>query len=104
MMFCPKCGSLLRSKIVKNKTVMGCDCGYVSKDSETSIKETVKQDEKEIEIIDKELNIYPLVSETCPECGHKKAFFMSAQTRAGDEPETNFFKCEKCKHSWRDYK
>ena len=37
------------------------------------------------------------------ECGLGKARFWLVQTRASDEPETKFFKCEKCKHTWRDY-
>ncbi|MEK6946569.1 MAG: transcription factor S, partial [Nanoarchaeota archaeon] len=34
---------------------------------------------------------------------HKTAYFWLVQTRAGDEPETKFLKCEKCGHTWRDY-
>ena len=61
---------------------------------------------KEIEIVDADgaSEINPITEAECPECGHNKAFYWSKQTRAGDEPETNFFKCEKCKHQWRDYR
>ncbi|MBI2108536.1 transcription factor S, partial [Candidatus Woesearchaeota archaeon] len=31
------------------------------------------------------------------------AYFWLVQTRAGDEPETKFLRCEKCSHTWRDY-
>ncbi|MDD3175588.1 MAG: transcription factor S [Candidatus Nanoarchaeia archaeon] len=103
MMFCPKCGSLMTVKQVKNKPVMGCSCGYNSKEMEPTVKESVENNEKEIEVIEKEEEIYPLTDEACPECGHLKAFYWTKQTRAGDEPETKFFKCEKCKHTWRDY-
>lgn len=42
--------------------------------------------------------------EVCPKCGHKRAYFMSIQTRSADEPMTNFFKCcnVSCGHRWRD--
>ena len=43
------------------------------------------------------------VDEECPKCGHNKAFFWEEQTRASDEPETSFFRCVKCKHTWREY-
>ena len=39
----------------------------------------------------------------CPKCGHRTAYFWLVQTRAGDEPETKFLRCEKCGHTWRDY-
>ena len=39
----------------------------------------------------------------CPKCRHKKAYYWTVQTRAGDEAETKFLKCEKCSHTWRDY-
>ena len=47
--------------------------------------------------------IDPITNEKCPKCGHGKAYYAMVQTRAADEPETKFFKCEKCKHRWRDY-
>ena len=34
---------------------------------------------------------------------YKKSYFWMMQTRGSDEPETKFYKCEKCKHVWRDY-
>tara|TARA_Y100000310_G_C20695989_1_gene825764 strand:+ start:2219 stop:2533 length:315 start_codon:yes stop_codon:yes gene_type:complete len=103
-MFCPKCGSLLKPKSEGNKKIMHCSCGYKSKDKlEVKIKEKAEK-AKEIEIIDKsELDLLPKMDTTCPKCGHKTAYFWLAQTRASDEPETKFLKCEKCKHTWRDY-
>jgi DNA-directed RNA polymerase subunit M len=31
------------------------------------------------------------------------AYFWTQQTRGADEPETRFFKCTKCSHTWREY-
>ena len=88
-----------------SKTCMACtQCNYKDKgEVETEIKEKV-QESNSVDIVeeDKE-NPMPLVDQECPKCGHKKAFFWAVQTRASDEPETKFFKCEKCKHTWRDY-
>jgi len=39
----------------------------------------------------------------CPKCGNDEAFFWTAQMRAADEAETRFFRCTKCKHTWREY-
>ncbi len=102
MLFCPKCGSIMMPK--KNKKgVLACSCGYVEKDAEdTKIKEKITEQE-EIPVIENDDDPSPVVDEICPECGHGKAKFWTVQTRASDEPETKFYKCEKCKHTWRDY-
>ncbi len=102
MMFCPKCGSLLRPKLDKGKKVFGCSCGYTQKEGNSAFSEKGTQ-HKNIEIVE-EIETKPIVEATCHKCGHGKAYFWSIQTRAADEPETRFFKCEKCKHTWREYK
>jgi DNA-directed RNA polymerase subunit M len=103
-MFCPKCGSLLMPKLVKGKKILACSCGYRS-EGEMSLSDKKKKVEKDVEVIDEEAeqNVMPLVEIKCNKCGHNKAYFWEVQTRAGDEPPTKFFKCEKCKHTWRDY-
>lgn len=104
MLFCPKCGSILKPKTEKGKNILFCSCGFVNKDTEgAEIKETVHKEEKEIEVILEEVEPHPLMDATCPKCKHDKAYYWLVQTRAGDEPETKFQKCEKCKHTWRDY-
>lgn len=44
------------------------------------------------------------LEEKCPKCENKEAYFWTVQTRAGDEAETMFLECKKCKHRWRSYK
>jgi len=102
-LFCPKCGSLMKPKKVKGKKIMECSCGYRSKKVEKAeLKETMDKKES-VEVVEKEQEALPLVEKECPKCGHKKAYFWEVQTRASDEPATQFFKCEKCKHTWRHY-
>ena len=87
----------------EKKVVLACSCGYVEKDkSKGELKETI-QEEKKIEVIEKEEEAYPLIDAECPKCKHNKAYYWTVQTRASDEPETKFMKCEKCKNIWRDY-
>ncbi|MBI5149085.1 transcription factor S [Candidatus Pacearchaeota archaeon] len=100
-MFCPKCGTILVQKTKR----YGCPkCGYSSKEKikiETSEK---MQEKREIGVLkEKDANVWPVTTATCPKCGHDEAFFWSAQMRAGDEAETRFFRCTKCKHTWREY-
>ena len=104
MMFCPKCGSLLKPKSEKGKKVLSCSCGYSTKEVEgAELKEKMKKPEHEVEVVPEDDSTLPTTEATCPKCGHNKAFYWTLQTRAGDEPETKFLKCEKCKHVWRDY-
>ncbi len=103
MMFCPKCGSLLKVKKEGNKTIQYCSCGYSSSQKvSTTIKETIDSSADKIEVVEA-TNINPLTDEECPKCGHSKAYWWMKQTRSGDEADTKFFKCEKCGHTWRDY-
>jgi DNA-directed RNA polymerase subunit M len=103
MMFCPDCGSLLKTRQQKNKPVQYCSCGYSSElKTSTTIKETINKKEDIIEVVE-DHNVNPLTDETCPKCDHPKAYWWTKQTRSGDEADTKFFKCKKCKHTWRDY-
>lgn len=107
MQFCPKCGGILVPKKDGRKTTVVCPkCGYKSKEVEqTKIEEKTKKQEKNIDVVDekKDFSHLPVAEEKCPKCGNNTAYHWSVQTRASDEPETKFFKCTKCKHTWRDY-
>ncbi|MEA3378411.1 MAG: transcription factor S [Nanoarchaeota archaeon] len=104
MLFCPKCGSLLEPKEQGKKNVLVCSCGYSSIEKEDIvIQEDVNKSNK-IEILEeKEIETLPKADEECPKCGNKSAYYWTIQTRAGDEAETRFFQCTKCKYRWRDY-
>ncbi len=106
MMFCPKCGSMLRPKVVRDKKVMGCTCGYVADKSTAPGAVTFKKDVDEVrfDVIEKEESAYPITDAECPKCKHTKAYSWTQQMRAGDEPETHFMKCVKCQHTWREGK
>jgi len=102
MEFCPKCGCVL---IEKSKN-FGCPrCNYKAKSKikiETSEKIELKP---QIGIIkDKDTDVFPVANAICPKCSNSEAYFWTSQTRAGDEAETKFFKCTKCKHTWREYR
>lgn len=104
MMFCPKCGSILTQRKDKDKTFLGCSCGYVLKSGNVEVKEEVKQKvEDNMDVVDANDETLPETDADCEKCGNNKAYFWLIQTRAGDEPETKFLKCTKCGHTWRDY-
>ena len=45
----------------------------------------------------------PTVKIDCEKCGHDEAVGWMFQTRSADEPTTRFYRCQKCKYTWRDY-
>ena len=46
----------------------------------------------------------PTKEKECEKCNNDRAFFLVIQTRSSDEPPTRFFRCTKCKFTWREYK
>ncbi len=103
-MFCPKCGSILRPKDKAGKKVLYCACGFSKlpeDEAKTELKEKVKSGRK-IEVVEN-IEINPKIKINCDKCGNKIAYYWTQQTRGADEPETRFFKCTKCNHTWREY-
>lgn len=100
MKFCPKCGSIL---IPAGSEVVCKSCGHKEAAGEMKLFKEVKKDKKKIEAASCEVETLPTMQIKCPKCGHHEAYFWTMQTRAGDEPETQFYRCKKCNHSWRKY-
>lgn len=102
MEFCEKCGGII---LLEEEKASCAGCGYKVK-KKIKIEASEKIDKKEsINIIDEEVdNTSPVVEIICPKCKNKKAYFWTTQTRAADESETKFYKCVKCKHTWRKYR
>lgn len=86
-----------------------CDnCGYSKKEGNTVMQITEEElsNTPQIKVVgDKEakLNSLPTTKIDCPKCGHDEAFWWFLQTRSGDEPPTQFYRCMKCSHTWRSY-
>ncbi len=102
MEFCPKCGAVL----VQKKKRDGCPrCNYSAKGKvKLKTSEKIEEKKKIVVVSEKESEVHPVVEEECKECGNKKAYFWTLQTRAADETETKFFRCTKCSLTWRDYR
>ena len=102
MEFCPKCGSVL---IEKGEKYRCARCSYIAK-GKVTIKSSEKIQNKEgVGVIrEKDVDIMPKTTAVCPKCKNGEAYFWSTQTRSADESETRFFRCVKCKHTWREYR
>lgn len=107
MKFCPKCGAIMRPRKEGEKVIFECSCGETVRGGSTEITERKevpkKEEDVEVEVVDGEVETLPVTREECPKCGNDRAYYWLVQTRAGDEAETKFLKCTKCKHTWRDY-
>lgn len=113
--FCPKCGKRLVPKKQKDKKdmVWVCSkCGFKKK-AESGGKVVVplvvkesKPFQESIAVIGREeqkLRTLPTVKVECPKCGNNLAFVWQVQTRGSDESSTQFFRCTKCSHTFREY-
>jgi transcription factor S len=112
MEFCPNCGSRLVPKKTEEGVSMVCvKCGYVKKESGNQteskasgkiIKHTLQQ---QVTVISKEdeVNTMPTMRMECPKCGNMTVYVWQVQTRGGDEASTQFFRCTKCNHTFREY-
>ena len=63
-------------------------------------------DDSDFTIIDDdegEKDALPTIEIECEKCGHDQAVWWTLQTRSADEPTTQFYRCTKCEHTWRNY-
>ena len=114
MEFCPKCESrLVSSRETKaNKTFFSLLCPKCGFKKETGDKPSVASKAIErspqdlIAIIGKaeqKLRTLPTVRMECPKCGNNIAYAWQVQTRGTDASSTQFFRCTKCKFTFREY-
>jgi len=105
---CPKCGKVMVLKKTSKPAWICPKCGYEKPIGDSVIYTKVRKREKvsEITVIDKgeEEKVLPITTDfVCPKCGAREAYYWSVQTRSADEPMTQFFRCRKCGHTWREY-
>ena len=104
MKFCPKC----EVKLKKDDGDLKCStCGYIEGEKTTQTKKITNEEEPDFSLLAFEGNegedSNPTIKIECESCGHDEAVWWMFQTRSADEPTTRFYRCQKCKYTWRDY-
>jgi DNA-directed RNA polymerase subunit M len=101
MKFC-KCGSLM---VPNEKGNLVCaNCGKTTRTKEEAIVEKIDNVKQVKKIEEHQIqDTMPVADAECPKCKNPKAYNWAEQTRAADEPETQFYRCTKCRYTWREY-
>ena len=113
MDFCPNCGTkltLIRKKRGRKvNLLLSClACGYkkrVVPSMVTIPKILGHSPEERIAVIGKKeqkLRTLPTVRIKCPRCENNRAYTWMAQIRELEKPSTQFFRCTKCNHTFRE--
>jgi DNA-directed RNA polymerase subunit M len=114
MEFCPECGSRLMLKKVQVgedfEVVLACSkCDYKKQGLGKvgpKVSERINNTKKSVTVISKEdqkMNTLPTLKVECPKCGNNLVYVWQVQTRGGDESSTQFMRCTKCGHTFREY-
>ncbi len=101
MKFCPNCEVRLK----KSDSGLTCPkCDYTEGSTSTT-KKVQEEDVSEFNVLEESegQETLPTIKIDCGKCGHDEAVWWMLQTRSADEPTTQFYRCVKCNHTWRNY-
>ncbi len=102
MKFCPVC----ETKLKKGDSGLKCaKCGHTEGGGDRPPRQVEEDFEPELDVMSESDSgeTMPTVEMECQKCGNKEAVWWMLQTRSADEPTTQFYRCTKCKFTWRDY-
>ena len=106
MDFCPHCDTRLKKN---DDGLLACSkCQFVKEKTVNITKEKSEDANSEFLVMDEsDMNqakgLESTVPIDCEKCHNKEGVSWTFQTRSADEPETKFFRCTKCNHTWRDF-
>jgi DNA-directed RNA polymerase subunit M len=112
MEFCPKCGCRLEPRKAVDSVVLACSkCGYTkqptsSKAQAKVVKTFQPTTQPSLTVIteeDQKIKTMPTIHMKCDKCGNNLVYIWQVQTRGGDEASTQFMRCTKCGHTFREY-
>ena len=106
MDFCPHCDTRLKKN---DDGLLACSkCQFVKEKTTAGTEEKTEETNSEFLVMDEsDMNqakgLESTVPIDCEKCHNKEGVSWTFQTRSADEPETKFYRCTKCNHTWRDY-
>ena len=115
MEFCPSCGCRLEPKKSEKgdgSFLLVCSkCGFskqpLDKRAEAKTGPVIQAKPKQfMTVISQEegkINTMSTIKMKCDKCGNMEVYVWQVQTRGGDEASTQFFRCTKCNHTFREY-
>ena len=103
MKFCPNC----EVKLKKSDFELICPkCNYVEgKDNKQTTKTVQEEQTSEFNVLaeNEGEEALPTIKIECEKCKNDEAVWWMLQTRSADEPTTQFYRCTKCRYTWRNY-
>ena len=105
MKFCPKCDIRLKKDL--GSSVLSCPkCDYTEGQKDSGQNQISEEEAKsDFLVLDENegKDTMPTIEIECEKCGNNEAVWWMLQTRSADEPTTQFYRCTKCEHTWRNY-
>lgn len=113
MEFCPNCGCRLEPKKTgSNSFVLRCaKCNFTKqpddKKAEARTGPIIQPKPKPFMTIiseeDQKIKTMQTIKMKCDKCDNNLVYVWQVQTRGGDEASTQFMRCTKCGHTFREY-
>jgi len=107
MQFCEKCNAMMVPVTEEDGSrALKCrSCGNTKKIGGhlTVSHDLEKTPRDKIIVVEEDSIPMPTIKAACPKCDNSVAYYWTLQTRRGDEGATEFYRCTKCKHTWRNY-
>jgi DNA-directed RNA polymerase subunit M len=116
MEFCPNCGSRLEPKKPQTGStasfMLVCSkCGYTKqpadKRAEAKAGKVIQPKPKPFMTViseeEQKIKTMSTIRMKCDKCDNNLVYVWQVQTRGGDEASTQFMRCTKCGHTFREY-
>ncbi|MGD0406809.1 MAG: transcription factor S [Candidatus Bathyarchaeia archaeon] len=112
MEFCPSCGSRLEPKKAEGFIVLACSkCGYTkpaaNNRAQAKVVKVIQPTSQPFMTViseeEQKITTMPTIRMKCEKCGNNLVYVWQVQTRGGDEASTQFMRCTKCGHTFREY-
>lgn len=113
MEFCPNCGSRLEPKKTGAASFVLCcaKCNFtkqpIDKKAEARTGPVISSKPTEFMTViseeEQKIKTMSTIKVKCEKCGNMEVYVWQVQTRGGDEASTQFMRCTKCGHTFREY-